>query len=344
MPILTLSTSPRADRSFQIGIAVIAILAAAELLAASYYYLRRFRVATPVQPPVATEKSANAARLAFPSGLATPASGAASPAPASETDRLVQQAVTLRDQGDMTNALARLHRASESDPKNPKVLQELAKTYEGMQLFDRSNETWRRIQDLGPSAGRAYDLAVARLRTGAPTSPEAGEAAPGGQIFTISDVNVTEMPDPDADTNLTLRISVKKQPNAVIDHTKVKIQVFFYDTVNDKDIRLTDADVNYEWLTRNHDWAGAEPEVLKVNYLRPKNKVASPEAVLAAAAASVNPGRKDKPATPAPPSDSGRRRYLGYIVRVYYHDELQAVQADPPRLLKIFPPSSPGSQ
>ena len=344
MPVLTLSTSPRGDRSFQIGIAAIAIFAAAELLAASYYYLRRFRVTSPARPPVAAQKSTSTARVAPPSRLATPPPVAASPAAASETDRFVQQAVMLRDQGDMTNALARLYQASESDPKNPKVLEEMAKTYEGMQLFDRSNETWRKIQDLGPSAGTAYELAVARLKPSAPTTTETPEGAPSGQIFTISDVKVTEEPDPDAETNLTLRIAVKKQPNAVIDHTKVKIQVFFYDTVNDKDIKLTDADVNYEWLTRNHDWAGTEAEVLKVNYVRPKNKVASPEAVLAAAAASVNPGRKGKPATPAPPPDSGRRRYLGYIVRVYYHDELQTVQADPPRLLKIYPPSSPGSQ
>jgi len=343
MPVLTLSTSPRADRSFQIGIALVAIFAAAELFAISYHYLRRYRVAPAVPPPVA-EKTTVAPAVAPPEKVATPPPVAASPAVVSETDRLVQQAAILRGQGDMTNALARLHQAAEQEPKNAKVLEEMAKTYEGMQLFDRSNETWRKIQDLGPSAGSAYALAVARLKTGTPAATPASEPAAGGPLFTISDVSVTEEPDPDADTNLTLRISVKKQPNTVVDHTKVKIQVFFYDTVNDKDIKLTDADVSYEWLTRNHDWAGSDPEVLKVSYLRPKNKVASSEAVLAAAAASVNPGRKGKVSTPAPPPDSGRRRYLGYIVRVYYHDELQAVEADPRRLLSLFPPSSPNSQ
>ena len=39
-----------------------------------------------------------------------------------------------------------------------------------------------------------------------------------------------------------------------------------------------------------------------------------------------------------PTSESGPRQYLGYIVRVYYKDQLQAVRADPTRLLNLFPP------
>jgi hypothetical protein len=58
----------------------------------------------------------------------------------------------------------------------------------------------------------------------------------------------------------------------------VKIQVFFYDTVDDKDIKLTDADVNCEWLTPKHDWTDTNPEV-SVSYLRPKNKAISSDAV-----------------------------------------------------------------
>ena len=48
---------------------------------------------------------------------------------------------------------------------------------------------------------------------------------------------------------MTLTIAVKSRANTIMDHTKVKIQVFFYDTVDNKEVVLTDADVNYEWLT-----------------------------------------------------------------------------------------------
>jgi hypothetical protein len=140
-----------------------------------------------------------------------------------------------------------------------------------------------------------------------------------------------------------LRIGVKKKPSSVVDHTKVKIQVFFYDTVDDKDIKLTDAEVNYEWLTANHDWAGTSPEVLAVTYVRPKNKARTQEEALSAAAAAIIPGKKTRPAKPAAPDDSGRRKYLGYIVRVYYNDKLQAVRADPTKLLNLFPPPNTAS-
>ena len=38
------------------------------------------------------------------------------------------------------------------------------------------------------------------------------------------------------------------------------------------------------------------------------------------------------------PGEGGHRNYLGYIVRIYYLDQLQAVRADPTKLLNLFPP------
>ena len=365
MRILTLSTSPHADRSFQIGLALVVLVAAMELASVSYYYLRRFSVTRPI---TTESQPATTARTTPPPAARTtpqPATAASPAAPSiSEADRLVQQGVAARGKGDMVTALARLHEAVGREPKNPKALEEMARTYDQQQFFTEANNTWRKLQELGPSAGVGYELAVARLKTGvASPAPAAGAsaapvtraavtpapapaetAAPTGTVFAISQVKVTEEPDPDSDTNLTLRIGIKKLTNAVVDHTKVKIQVFFYDLVNDKDIKLTDADVNPEWETPNHDWAGVDPEVLRVNYVRSKNKVATSEAALAAAAASINPGRKAKPANPAPPPESGKRQYLGYIVRVFYHDHLQGEKADPKRLLKMFPAASPPPQ
>ena len=97
-----------------------------------------------------------------------------------------------------------------------------------MQLFDRSNEMWRKLQEMGPSAGEAYELADRRLKLGVPTPETAGAgiasasldpAAPHkdvgggiaeGSMFSITEVKTTETPDPDAETNLTLQIGIKK--------------------------------------------------------------------------------------------------------------------------------------
>jgi tetratricopeptide (TPR) repeat protein len=84
-------------------------------------------------------------------------------------DQLRREGIELRDRGDTTNAIERLQEALDSEPNNAAVLAELAKTYDLMQLYDRANEVWRKLQEMGPSAGAAYELADRRLKLRAPT-------------------------------------------------------------------------------------------------------------------------------------------------------------------------------
>src|SRR5215467_7351557 len=84
-------------------------------------------------------------------------------------DQFLREGIELRDRGDTTNAIERLQEALDSEPNNAAVLAELAKTYDLMQLYDRANEVWRKLQEMGPSAGAAYELADRRLKPGVPT-------------------------------------------------------------------------------------------------------------------------------------------------------------------------------
>jgi len=359
-----LSRPIQVDPSFHIGLSLVVILAVAEIFAAASYYVVRARAARASAQAVVPSA---ALPLSSPVSATTPApvtaqpavsSAAVIPSPApSVVNQLLLKGTELRDRGDMTNALARFQEALDSEPNNTAVLEEIAKTYESMQLLDRANETWRRIQEMGPSAGAAYELADQRLKLGVSTpattvSDAAGSSADvaarrdiggnaEGSVMGITEVKTTETPDPDAEKNLTLQIGIKKQPAATIDHTKVKILVEFYDTVGDKDIKLTNADVNYEWVTPKHDWTETNPEVLSVRYLSAKTAGPSSESALSDAAATVRPGQKGRAKGSA--ADIGKRKYLGYIIRIYYDDELQAVQAEPSRLLQHFPPSKSSS-
>jgi tetratricopeptide (TPR) repeat protein len=83
-------------------------------------------------------------------------------------DQLLREGIELRDRGDMTTAIDRLQEALDSEPNNAAVLTELAKTYDQMQLHDRASEVWRKLQEIGPSAGAAYELADRRLKLGVP--------------------------------------------------------------------------------------------------------------------------------------------------------------------------------
>jgi tetratricopeptide (TPR) repeat protein len=84
-------------------------------------------------------------------------------------DQLKREGIELRDRGDTTSAIERLNEALDSEPNNAAVLAELAKTYDLVQLYDRANEIWRKLQEMGPSAGAAYGLADQRVKLGAPT-------------------------------------------------------------------------------------------------------------------------------------------------------------------------------
>jgi hypothetical protein len=228
-----------------------------------------------------------------------------------------------------------------------------------MQLFDRSNETWRRLASLGPAVGPLYELADLKLKVGVPettaASPVSNETQgiPDGSTFGISELTPNQENDPNAETRLTLRVGVKARPKTPIDHTEVKIQVFFYDIVDNDQVVLTDANVDYRWLTPGHDWASTDTEVLEVSYFRAKQANAAIGAAIASTPAPSPPpeksgkdkGKQTEPPNPSPSAgellpanESGERKYLGYIVRVYYKDQLQAVRADPTRLLNLFPP------
>jgi tetratricopeptide (TPR) repeat protein len=373
-----MSPGPPPDRMFRIAVWLVIAFGAAELAALGVFYIGKWRTeraeyaaahpkvtAPAVTPapstPTVAEKITPAAES---TAVTTTTQSTPSAAALSVAEKLLKEATELRDKGDTTNALARLQDAAQRDPKNANVLAEMAMIYESIQLYERSNETWKKIQEIGPSAGPLYELADMKLKNGvtppaatttttgpglAGTSPlDAGttrndsDGIPDGSTFGITEVTATDTPDAEAETNMKLKISVKARPNAPIDHTKVKIQVFFYDTVDNKEVVLTDADVSYEWLTPSHDWKNTNTEVLAVTYLRAKNKSSS-EADLAAAASSVTPpgtNKKKPPVTkpPATSSDAGHRKYLGYIVRIYYNEQLQAVRADPTKLLNLFPP------
>src|SRR3954465_12696711 len=303
-----ISPVPPPDKMFRIAVWLVALFGAAELAGLGVFYAGKWRaeIAPPHPKPIApvvtpapsvpavAEKTTPAPASTAATTTTTTTQSTPSAAALSVAEKLLKEATELRDKGDTTNALSRLQDAAQRDPKNANVLAEMAMIYESIQLYERSNDTWKKIQEIGPSAGPLYELADMKLKTGvtppAPTTTTTGpgmagsspldagttrndaDGIPEGSTFGITEVSAVDSPDAEAETNMKLKISVKARPNAPIDHTKVKIQVFFYDTVDNKEVVLTDADVSYEWLTPHHDWKNTNTEVLAVTYLRAKNK------------------------------------------------------------------------
>ncbi len=369
MRAASLPNDRRGQKTFTIALSLLCVVGCIQILVALYLKTRRpaealpparnaavrarlYQQATPVPTPLGTPIQVPAV-----TGVPSASVPRVVPTPIGVPDTLLQVAKGFRERGDTGNAIAKLQQASALDPGNAAILAELALTYESMQLFDRSNEVWRRLQSLGSTAGPLAELANLKLRVGvpvagqpladqagpAPVANSAGAAIPDGSTFGISEVTLRDKADPEAETELVLRVGVKVRPNTPIDHTKVKLQVFFYDVVNNDQVVLTNADVSYEWITPGHDWKETGIEILDVTYLRSKRRDPVPGTPLTEVPDSVEKAKlaerkPEKAAGLVPTSENGPRQYLGYIVRVYYNDQLQDVRANPDRLLQLFPP------
>src|SRR5947207_2973265 len=167
-----------ASRTKQLSCGTIALLTGVVLVLVNRGVTRQTNTPSPSPRPLTlTESSVEAMAQ-------TPASWP------SLVDQLKREGIELRDRGDTTNAIERLQEALDSEPNNAAVLSELAKTYDLMQLYDRANEIWRKLQEMGPSAGAAYELAGRRLKLEAPNPA----AAPMPTVSDSSSLEVSTSP------------------------------------------------------------------------------------------------------------------------------------------------------
>ena len=246
-------------------------------------------------------------------------------APDNRMTEMFQQGRSLRDRGDTSNALLRFREAYASDPKNPEAIYEIAVTLEKMGLPDKAAENWKRIFDMGETAGVYFAAAEAKMKAAVMTTrvglnqPPAGEAnvqTEGGNApaatFGLGRPESEEMHDAKSLRHFVLRVPVQLRLKTKINVKDLVIQVIFYDVVDDKPLR-TSANVKNRWSTAPVDWREDESEVLEVEYDQPE------------------PESRD--------SKQEIRKYYGYIVRVYYKDELQATRSEPSALGQRFPAS-----
>ncbi len=310
----------------------------------------------PYRPASATSREAGAGASNIPPLLSRP-----TPAPslrtAGEEGNFLEQARQMRQRGDMNAALGKLREAQVAEPDNPSIIAETAVTYDAMQLADKAAEQWQRLYNMGETVGALYYLADSKLHSApanaAPVDSSAlADAAAGHAGFQanaslkITDIHLEELTDPAAEKKLALKIVVKNRPGVVIDPNRVKIEAYFYDLMDGRDVVQTDAQTDFAWLTPPPiNWANDKSEVLEAIYMRARGAGAAALAPEPSRAAARRGSRNGKPKgaasedqTAAATTEPPVRAYLGYTVRLYYDRQLQDVQADPIRLLQQFPP------
>ena len=89
------------------------------------------------------------------------------------------------------------------------------------------------------------------------------------------------------------------------DKDNIEIRVLFFDLDRNNEMRPTDAQVTYQWLTPIRDWADPAPKYLAATYLQRRPFRRSPEQL----------------------------RYGGFVVRIYCDGKLQDERSKPEALI-----------
>ena len=163
---------------------------------------------------------------------------------------------------------------------------------------------------------------VARISPGveqsSPTPTSAPATAPElGRAIAITDLSQTQQRGPRGESFIVARIGLT--PRSTEEKGAIEIRVFFYDLTPNNEMRPTDAQVTYQWLTAVRDWSDPTPKYLAATYLKQRPFHRMPE----------------------------RLRYGGFIVRVYAGGKLQDERSEPEGLIaglrsNAAPPTSSG--
>ena len=160
------------------------------------------------------------------------------------------------------------------------------------------------ISEATPPPASIRQTAAARISPSAELSSPAPSVAPElERQVAITDVTEREERGPRGETFVVATIGLASRTN--VEKGGVEIHVYFYDLTAANEMRPTDAQVTYQWLTPIRDWSDPTPKYLAATYFKPPTHYRS----------------------------SDRLRYGGFVVRVYCDRKLQDERSKPESLV-----------
>ena len=280
----------------------------------------------PVPDPVTAEAGTTPPPPAKPAPLDTPITD-------EECLVLLERGMDARSKGDMHAAVTDLRAALARMPHHPRLLYPLASTLDMMAQEAKAKPHWAALFALGPGTGEYYEMARYRL-TGEGSAAKtlaSGAAAPPadpeeGEGRLVLEKMAGEEMAPTAEGQI-LRFSgavVRKQDEPV-DVAKMGIVIHLFDMVNGRRIdRTTAITPEVTWDSAPVDWTD-RTETFHFEYNQPM----------------MSPGDIVR---------FGQRKYMGFVMMLYYNDKLQNVASDVPQLLDfareipVEDPATPSSE
>lgn len=244
-------------------------------------------------------------------------------------ERLLVTGAELRASGNTQGALRNFREVESALPEHPRVLSEIAATLGLLGLKDKQQGYWERVEALGPAgAGPYFAFALEQLGKAKPVPPAApkvasaktpeenGGSADRGKQMKIGEIKVTEEAPTSEGQKVSLSVVIDAAPGSDPAGEDLSLLVYFFDRVPSGEVKPTTANTSYLYPTEPYDWKVNGTETIVVNYLQPTF-------------------------TAQQKRELGERTYHGYVIELYYRDELQDKVAMPEDVAALrFDPSS----
>jgi hypothetical protein len=257
--------------------------------------------ATP--PPLANSKArTSSSPVVQPRAPLPPPTPLSTPQIADPTvERLVNEARKARVAEDMGMALVKLQEAARKEPNEPNLLYEFGLIYELMGVYDRAEESFQKVLELGTDgAGALYEQAAIKLRDGFDQPESKFGRLSLGRVRVFHDRRVANR------ERVILTVPVQAVPGENIDPSDLEVVVRFFDEVEkngEPQPAAPESTTSYRWATEPIDWQTGE-EILRVTYTLPDQDIQEEHLF-------------------------GKRHYHGQVVELVYRGTLIDSQAWP---------------
>ena len=131
-------------------------------------------------------------------------------------------------------------------------------------------------------------------------------------------MEATKDPNPVAGERVVLKVNIEAEPGARPNPGDMAMLVYFFDLVNGEKWEASTADTSQNFISAPYDWQEGGREVIEVIYHQPVFSETQKR-------------------------ELGERAYYGYVIELYYRDELQGTAAEPNTLKSIEEPVPEGN-
>ena len=213
---------------------------------------------------------------------------------------------TLRENGKTLESLKAFREAKTLFPNKLILMWELHLTYEVMSLHEKSRNELNNILAIGKGErGEYWEMAKLKVMVdGGRKIQKIGQRLLFEQVIESSPINQEK------GETILIKMEIISKLKDSIDVKDITLILEFYDIVNDSEVQPTLSDQpSATWKTSPVDWESANTEIVEWKYYLPNVSMAEKKI-------------------------HGKRKYYGFVARLYYKDLLQDIYAKPRILLE----------